>query len=95
MIGSTSVRTSADGTFLRINVAGGVRAPMLDLSAELVTVGNLDGDGDTSDNFIHTLALAFRTRGADQLYGGMVFPLDKGIRGEVWIFSLGYQHVVY
>jgi hypothetical protein len=87
--------SGTNGTFVHLNIAGGVRASMLDLSAELVTVGTLDGDGDTSDNFIHTLAFAFRTRGADQIYGGMVFPLDENLRGEIWIFSLGYQHVAY
>jgi hypothetical protein len=25
----------------------------------------------------------------------MVFPLDKNLRGEIWILSLGYQHVMY
>lgn len=86
--------SGADSAFLRANVAGGLRTSTVDLSAELVTLGNLDGDGSAADRFLHTLAFAFRTRGTDQFYCGMVFPLDDDIAGEVWILSLGYQHVL-
>jgi hypothetical protein len=48
-----------------------------------------------SRKFLHTFAFGFRTRGPNQIYGGMVFPLDEGPRGEIWILSLGYQHVMY
>jgi hypothetical protein len=79
------------GVFVRGNLAGGVRLPDIDLAAELVNIGYLDGSGDISKRFMHTLSGSFRTRGPHQFYAGMVFPLDKGPRGEIWIVSLGYQ----
>jgi hypothetical protein len=87
--------SGSDAFFIHANIAGGVRTPTVDLSAELVTIGDLEESGETSNKFMHTLALAFRTRGLDQFYGGMVFPLDESPRGEIWILSLGYQHVMY
>jgi hypothetical protein len=81
------------GVFLRGNLAAGVRLPVVDLAAELVNIAYLDGSGDVSRRFMHTLAGSFRTRGPQQFYAGMVFPLDKGPRGEIWIVSVGYQFV--
>jgi hypothetical protein len=80
--------------YLRANVAAGIRAPGVDLAAELVNVGALDGtvSGGITNRFLHTLALGLYTRGANQFHAGMVFPLDEGLRGEIWIFSVGYQH---
>jgi hypothetical protein len=79
------------GVFVRGNLAAGVRLPAVDLAAELVNIGYLDGSGDISKRFMHTLAGGFRTRGPHQFYAGMVFPLDQAARGEIWIVSLGYQ----
>lgn len=87
--------TAGDSSFLRANIAGGLRTPTVDLSAELVTIGDLDPDGSLSRKFMHTLAAGLRTRGPHQFYAGMVFPLDDDARGEVWIVSLGYQHTMY
>jgi hypothetical protein len=84
-----------DAIYMHANLAAGVRLPGVDLSVELVNVGDLDGSGDISDRFIHTLALGLRTRGPHQFYAGTVFPLDENQRGEIWILSLGYQHVMY
>ncbi len=80
------------GVFVRGNLAIGAHAPGVDLSAELVNIGYLDGSGSLSQRFMHTAAVALHTRGADQFFAGMVFPLDDSIRGEIWIVSLGYQY---
>jgi len=84
------------GVFLHANAAVGVRASGVDLAVELVNLGVLDGtvNGGITNRFFHTLAVGLRTRGADQFHAGMVFPLDQSLRGEIWIFSLGYQHAV-
>lgn len=81
---------------LRANVAAGVRLGLVDLAAELVNLGGLDGTvpGGIDNRFFHTLAVGLSTRGTDQFRIGTVFPLDKVFRGEVWILSLGYQHAV-
>jgi hypothetical protein len=82
--------------FIRANFAAGVRAPGLDLAAELVNLGVLDGTvmGGVSNRFVHTLALTARTPGVNQVHVGTVFPLDDGGRGEVWILSAGYQRAM-
>jgi hypothetical protein len=82
------------GVFLRANLAAGVRTPLVDISLELVNIGDLDGGGDLSQRFMHTLAGGFRTRGQNQACAGMVFPLDKGPRGEIWIVTFGYQYAM-
>jgi hypothetical protein len=87
--------TGARGTFLRANAAVGARAPGVDFSLELVNLGYLDGGGSYSRRFRHNLAFALRSRGANQVYAGMVFPLDGDARGEIWIMSAGYQFVTY
>lgn len=81
--------------FLRLNLAAGVRLPVLDLAVELVTFGALDGDGTVEERFLHTATVGFSTRGIDQFRLGLVFPLDDYIRDELWILSLGYQHAYY
>jgi hypothetical protein len=43
---------------------------------------------------VHTFAFGVRTRGANQFHGGLVFPLDAGTRGELWIVSIGYQRAM-
>jgi hypothetical protein len=85
--------SGGDALFMHANIAVGVRTSAVDLSAELVNFANLEGSGSVSQRFIHTLAFGFRTRGPNQLLGGAVFPLDEALRGEIWIFSLGFQHV--
>ena len=82
-------------TFLRLNLAAGVRLPVLDLAVELVNFGALDGDGPVEDRFLHTVTVGFSTRGVDQFRLGLVFPLDDYVRDELWILSLGYQHAYY
>jgi hypothetical protein len=82
-------------TFLRLNLAAGVRLPVLDLAVELVNFGALDGDGTVEDRFLHTVTVGFSTRGIDQFRLGLVFPLDDYVRDELWILSLGYQHAMY
>jgi hypothetical protein len=84
----------ANSVFAHANLAAGLRTPMVDLSAELVTYGTLDGSGSLSRRFMHSLAAGLRTRGPNQFCAGMVFPLDDGPRGEIWILSLGFQHVI-
>jgi len=82
-------------TFIRLNLAAGVRLPVLDLAVELVNFGALDGDGTVEDRFLHTVTVGFSTRGVDQFRLGLVFPLDDYVRDELWILSLGYQHAYY
>lgn len=83
-----------NGVFLRANVALGAHAGKVDLTAELVNLGSLDGDGDVENRFVHSLAFGLRTRGANQFHVGTVFPLDEGARGELWIVSLGFQRAM-
>jgi hypothetical protein len=88
--------TADTSLFLRANFAAGVRVPGVDLAAELVNLGVLDGtvSGGVSNRFVHTLALTARTPGVNQVHVGTVFPLDDGARGEVWILSAGYQRAM-
>jgi len=90
-----SNRTGASA-FLRANVAAGVRLAALDLTAELVNLGALNGPdaGGITNRFVHTLAFGLSTRGTDQFHVGTVFPLDKSVRGDIWILSVGYQHAM-
>ena len=83
-----------NAVFLRANAAVGIRVPGVDVAAELANVGNVDGDGALEDRYVHTFAFGARTRGADQFHGGVVFPLDEGTRGEIWILSIGYQRAL-
>jgi hypothetical protein len=83
-----------DAFYMHANLAAGIRLAPIDLSVELVNIADLDGSGSVSDRLLHTLALGLRTRGTDQFYAGTVFPLDDDLRGEIWIFSLGYQHAM-
>jgi len=80
---------------LRANVAGGARLDPVDLTVELVNLCAMNGEkvSGIENRFVHTAAAGFNTRGTDQFRLGMVFPLDEELRGEIWIFSLGYQHV--
>jgi|GEM_PF-3129406 len=82
-------------SYLRLNLAAGVRLPVLDLGVELVNFGALDGDGTVAARFLHTVAVGFSTRGIDQFRLGLVFPLDDFLRDDLWILSLGYQHAMY
>jgi hypothetical protein len=83
--------------FVRGNLAAGVRAGGVDLSAELVNIGALDGSvpGGIAGRFLHTAAIGLRTQGINQFQLGTVFPLDAGARGEIWILSAGYQRAMY
>jgi hypothetical protein len=83
--------------FVRGNLAAGVRAGGVDLSAELVNIGALDGSvpGGVAGRFLHTAAIGLRTQGINQFHLGTVFPLDAGARGEIWILSAGYQRAMY
>jgi len=81
--------------FLRLNLAAGVRLPVVDLAVELVNFGALDGNGTFDQRFLHTVTVGFSTRGIDQFRLGLVFPLDDYLRDELWILSLGYQHAMY
>ena len=75
----------------------GVRAGGVDLSAELVNIGALDGSvpGGVAGRFMHTAGLGLRTQGTNQFHLGTVFPLDAGARGQIWILSAGYQRAMY
>jgi len=88
--------TGGPSLYLRANVAAGVRLSTLDLAAELVNIGAIDGtvSGGIDNRFLHTLAFGLSTRGTDQFRVGTVFPLDKVFRGEIWILSLGYQRAM-
>jgi hypothetical protein len=80
--------------YLRANFAGGIRLDAVDLAAEIVNWGAVNGDVSAASDkrFFHTFAAGFSTRGTNQFRMGMVFPLDEVFRGEIWIFSFGYQH---
>ena len=90
-------------TFLRANLAAGVRLRPVDLSVELVNIAALN-DYDSSlgpvtqqppragHHFTHTATVGLSTRGSDQFRIGLVFPLNDDLRGDVWILTLGYQH---
>jgi len=88
--------SSGGNVYLRANVAGGVRLDSVDLAAELVNIGVLDGhvNGGIDNRFFHTFAVSLRTRGTNQFHVGTVFPLDEFLRGELWILSLGFQRVL-
>jgi hypothetical protein len=86
--------TDPPRVFFRANVAAGVRvAGAVDLTGELVNIGAVDGNTENGlqERFLHTAAVGLRTQGLNQAHFGMVFPLDEDARGEVWIFSFGYQ----
>ena len=80
-----------EDVFMHANLAAGVRLPSVDLSVEWVNFANVDGSGNLSERMLHTLGFGLRTRGPSQFYAGTVFPLDADLRGEIWIFSFGYQ----
>ena len=77
--------------YAHANGALGLRVPVVDLTAELVNAGALDGGGSFTQRFQHSVALMLRTRGKNLLHLGLVLPLDEGARGKLWIVSLGYQ----
>lgn len=87
--------SNADALFLRANMAVGARLAGVDLAFEFVNWGNLDGDDDIDERFIHTFAFGVRTRGADQFHAGLVFPLDDVAPTEFWIASIGYQRALH
>jgi hypothetical protein len=89
-------RNSDQDIYGRLNVAGGVRLPAVDVSLELATYGVLDGpeQPSLSARFLHTGAIALRSRGTHQFHAGFVTPLDDELRGEIWILSLGYQRAL-
>jgi len=82
--------------YFRGNLALGLRLSGVDLSAELVNLGAVNGSGydGIEDRFFHTAGVSLRTQGENQFHFGTVFPLDDGPRGELWIISLGYQRAV-
>ncbi len=84
-----STKASSD-VYMHANGALGLRVPYVDLTAELVNAGGLNGNGGFTDRFGHTAALMMRTRGQNLFHLGAVFPLDAAARGD-WIISLGYQ----
>ena len=86
--------TGGNAFYLRANLAGGLRFTDVDLTAELVNWGSLDGDGSLENRFLHTAAFSVRTNGVNQLHLGTVFPLDDQLRGEYWIVSVGYQRAI-
>jgi hypothetical protein len=86
--------TGGDSLYLRANAAAGIRFPDVDLAAELVNWGDVDGSGSLASRFFHTVSVGFRTRGPNQFHLGSVFPLDDVFRGEIWIVSLGFQRAV-
>ncbi|HEY7374769.1 MAG TPA: hypothetical protein VIF57_21570 [Polyangia bacterium] len=83
--------------WFRGNVALGVRATGVDITAELINIAAVNGGGDNaslSDRFFHTLGFSLRSQGENQFHLGTVFPLDRDARGEIWIISVGYQRAV-
>lgn len=73
----------------RMNAGIGVLAGAAAFTFELANVGNMDGDGDFDDRWMHSLAIGARILGAPELHFGLVLPLDDGVRGDLWIFSFG------
>jgi hypothetical protein len=88
-----STKASSDA-YLHLNGALGLRVPAVDLTAELVNAGGLNGDNGLSDRFRHSLAFMLRSRGKNLFHLGLVLPLDSGARGEIWVVSLGYQRAL-
>jgi len=82
--------------YFRGNLAAGIRATGVDITAELVNVGAVNGSGYSGieDRFFHTAGFSLRSQGEDQFHIGTVFPLDKGPRGDLWIISVGYQRAM-
>jgi hypothetical protein len=77
-------------TLVRCNFGAGFKGADLAFMFELATVGNLGGEGDVSERFLHTAAftlgaLSGRTR------AGFVVPLDEDLRGDVFIFSFAFR----
>jgi hypothetical protein len=77
--------------FMHLNGALGLRVPFVDLTAELVNSGGLNGDDSFTDRFRHTVAFMLRTRGRNLLHLGLILPLDGDSRGNYTV-SLGFQH---
>ena len=87
--------TATTSAFFRGNLAAGIRATGVDITMELVNIAALNGNvSGIEDRFNHTLGFSLRSQGEDQFHIGTVFPLDSGIRGEIWIISVGYQRAM-
>lgn len=74
---------------VRLNVAGGVDLGVVALSAELVTLGELDDEGDDED-YLHTFAFAarFMTESLEPFLA-IGLPLDDSAREAVDLFVSG------
>jgi len=88
--------TATTSLFFRANVGAGVRASGVDATLELANFALVNGtvNGGIEGRFNHTAGISLRTQGEDQFHIGTVFPLDDGVRGEVWIISVGYQRAL-
>ncbi len=74
-----------------MDVEGTHLGPM-DLAAELVNLGRVEADSerDIKDQFIHTLAIKASARIKFlEPYLAFTTPLDDGLRGEVFVITLG------
>ncbi len=58
---------------------------------ELANTAFLDGIDEGSGGFIHTLSVGARILGSTAVHFGLVLPLDDGVRGDIFILSLGVQ----
>ena len=74
------------------NVGVGVKVPLVQVSAELVNVGNVKSsdDIDFDERFEHTFALGLHFKvPVVQPYLAFIVPLDSDYRGEHWIVTVG------
>lgn len=88
------VESEDDDILMRLSAGAGATSGSVAFTAELVNFGNVTEDDDLEDRFLHTLALSVRTTGQHQVHAAFVLPLDEDLRGELWVFSFGYQYVL-
>ncbi len=74
------------------NLGVGVKVPLVQISAELVSVGNVKTgeDLDVAERFSHTFAIgAHANLPVVQPYIAFITPLDDDFRGETWVVTVG------
>jgi len=80
----------SEDLYLRANVGVGARLGPAVLTAEVANAGLLTGPGSASERYLHTGAVGARWQLAFvQPYAAFSTPLDDGLRGEVYVVSLG------
>lgn len=76
--------------YLRANLGLGARVGGGTFTAEVANTGLLTDSASASTRYVHTGSLGLRwTLGVVQPYAAFTTPLDDGLRGEVYVVSLG------